>query len=330
MPSYFERDWISDTINFSFGGVPFWPTAGWVSSYSSPNATLAAKLGDALDYLESVIDVHFTFGESGTGIRAFIGNPVNNDWDGLCSHDGGNIATKADIFIRSSESDNEGLILHELGHALGLGHTTAYSSLSLTVMNPNQGSAQYDGHTTMGQYDLAQLNAAFGSSASYAGDWLGTPWEDTLFGGIGIDDPNDGSEKLFGYAGNDKLYGNGGNDTICGGSSTSDTSTGNDTIYGGGGADWLYGNGGDDLIFGGGAVTDPANNPDVIYGGLGNDTIYGNGGNDALYGQEGNDILYAGAGVDTLTGGTGADTFYVQAGDIITDFQQGVDIAFWG
>lgn len=329
MTNYLERDWLSDTINFAFGGVPFWPTNGWVSSYSNPDSLLTPRLNAALDYLESVIDVHFTFGESSTGIKAFNGNPVNNDWDGLCTHDGGNTATKADIFIRPSESDNEGLILHELGHALGLGHTSVSSNLSLTVMNPSQGSAQYDGHTTLGQYDLAQLNGAFGSSSSYTGNWSGTPWADTLYGGVGIDDPNDGSEKIWGLGGSDKLYGNGGNDTLFGGVSENDTSTGNDTLYGGGGNDCLYGNGGDDLIFGGGGVTDPTNNPDTLYGGNGNDVLYGNGGDDILNGGNGNDTLYGGLGIDNLTGGAGADIFYATQGDLITDFQQGVDTLFW-
>jgi serralysin len=44
-----------------------------------------------------------------------------------------------------------------------------------------------------------------------------------------------------------------------------------------------------------------------------------------LTGGKGHDILKGGAGHDVLTGGLGADTFYKGDGDIITDFQHGID-----
>lgn len=291
---YFERYWLSDTINFQIGGTPFWNTSNFVNSYYNPGDTLAAKLNQAVSYLSSKLDIYFNIGAGGD-ITTHTGVPTNPNIDGLTLHDLGNRAIAADIYIRSDQSGNYGLVLHEFGHALGLGHTMAYSNLSLTIMNPNYTSAQLNSVTALGQYDLAQLNGVFGSSASYTGDWMGTPWADTLFGGIGVDDPNDGSEQIFGFEGNDKLYGNAGNDTI----------------------------------YGGGAIVDPASGNDTIYGGLGNDIIYGNGGNDLISGADGNDILYGGLGVDTLTGGIGADVFYVQTSDIITDFQQGIDIVFW-
>lgn len=60
----------------------------------------------------------------------------------------------------------------------------------------------------------------------------------------------------------------------------------------------------------------------------GDDTLVGRGGNDDLRGGGGNDILAGGPGFDTLTGGPGADTFVLadlDAADVITDFQVGVD-----
>lgn len=65
---------------------------------------------------------------------------------------------------------------------------------------------------------------------------------------------------------------------------------------------------------------------DIIKGLGGEDDLRGLGGNDDLRGGNGDDILRGGAGADRLTGGSGADTFRVDSSDVVTDFQQGVDI----
>lgn len=77
--------------------------------------------------------------------------------------------------------------------------------------------------------------------------------------------------------------------------------TRDDTLLGGEGDDTLFGNLGDDLINGG-------NGDDSIQGGVGDDTLFG------------------GRGSDTLTGGDGADIFRMSSSDIVTDFEDGVDL----
>ncbi|MBR0555867.1 M10 family metallopeptidase [Ciceribacter sp. L1K23] len=47
-----------------------------------------------------------------------------------------------------------------------------------------------------------------------------------------------------------------------------------------------------------------------IWGNGGNDKLFGSGGNDSISGGSGNDRLYGGTGKDSLTGGSGRDTFY--------------------
>jgi 5'-nucleotidase/UDP-sugar diphosphatase len=86
----------------------------------------------------------------------------------------------------------------------------------------------------------------------------------------------------------------------------------NDTITGSSGADTINGNLGDDNIS----------------GAEGDDLLYGGKNNDVLDGGEGNDLLYGDLGSDTLTGGSGNDTFVLRVGgggDIVTDFEDGVD-----
>lgn len=81
-----------------------------------------------------------------------------------------------------------------------------------------------------------------------------------------------------------------------------------------------------------------SNNNNTMTGGAGPETLLGLGGNDTLNGMGGADFLVGGAGRDKLTGGAGKDHFvFAEAshisektatgflGDVITDFQSGVD-----
>jgi serralysin len=74
----------------------------------------------------------------------------------------------------------------------------------------------------------------------------------------------------------------------------------------------------------------------VATGGAEDERLLGSTGADSLSGGGGDDFLNDGAGADTLTGGAGADVFVFHrdgAMDLITDFQDGVDlidIGAWG
>lgn len=140
--------------------------------------------------------------------------------------------------------------------------------------------------------NMDHIRAGLGNDTVYAG-----AGDDTVEGGAGDD-------VLYGQAGNDKLYGDAGDDELYGGE-------GNDSLYGGEGDDTLHGDAGDDLL----------------EGGAGDDSLDGGEGNDSLDGGAGNDYLDGGAGADTLTGGEGFDTFVAGIGDLITDFNAGIDAA---
>ena len=137
----------------------------------------------------------------------------------------------------------------------------------------------------------------------------------TLVGGAGNDTLRSlaGQDLVFGEGGDDSLNGNQGNDTVFGG-------IGNDTVRGGKDADILYGNEGLDSLLG--DLGD-----DLVYGNAGQDTLRGGdgldtlrGGKDAdyLFGEVGDDFLFGDLGADTLEGGFGNDEFAIGRRDDIS------------
>lgn len=134
---------------------------------------------------------------------------------------------------------------------------------------------------------------------------FGRGGDDALIGGDGDDIlfGEDGNDTLEGGNGNDRLFGGKGNDEIIGGE-------GDDVIVGKAGNDNLVGDGGDDIIlgnFGNDFLTGGAGN-DALYAGTGNDNLDGSEGNDQLYGGDGDDFVFGGIGDDLLVGSEGADT----------------------
>ncbi|QGZ39840.1 serralysin [Pseudoduganella flava] len=81
----------------------------------------------------------------------------------------------------------------------------------------------------------------------------------------------------------------------------------------GAGGSTIVGNDLGDTLTGGGGVDD-------VYGGTGNDNIAGGAGNDTLRGGAGNDRLDGGTGTDSLAGGAGNDEYVVDnLGDVIDE-----------
>ncbi len=162
----------------------------------------------------------------------------------------------------------------------------------------------------------------------------GTAQSEAIYGMEGNDKlyGRSGDDHILGEIGNDSLYGNRGNDVIDGG-------VGNDRIHGGKDSDFVSGGLGNDFVFGevGNDVVNGNDGSDTMQGNQGDDTMNGGAGNDLIRGGKDNDIIDGGAGNDTLrgdkgddtlTGGTGADVFVFTGGgqDVITDFQDGVDV----
>ncbi len=156
-----------------------------------------------------------------------------------------------------------------------------------------------------------------------------------LAGDDGITADGAGNQIIFGGSGGDNISANGaGNNTIYGGNGVGDSTDGNDNITLGGGGNTVYANAGNDSITAGATA---GGTTSTYYMGVGNDTIASaapHAGNFVVYGNSGNDILnlnaastgdvtlFGGNGIadstdgnDTITLGTGALTVYGNAGN---------------
>ena len=97
--------------------------------------------------------------------------------------------------------------------------------------------------------------------------------------------------------------------------------SGNDLVYGDENNNVITGGKGDDEIYGG-------DGNDSLFGDAGEDYISGGLGDDLLVGDLGDDTIAGGEGDDVLHGGSGSDTFIIGLGhgsDIILDFEESVD-----
>ncbi|OEF50428.1 RTX toxin [Enterovibrio norvegicus] len=143
-----------------------------------------------------------------------------------------------------------------------------------------------------------------------------------------------GNDSLYGYDGDDRLYGEGGDDSLIGGD-------GNDVLSGGEGDDRMWGEDGDDLIHGGNGDDRlfGQNGNDTLEGGVGDDELRGGRGNDTLSGGDGDDLIFGQAGDDTIIAGAGDDELWADDGDDIVhgtagsnyiDTGDGDDLVFGG
>ena len=230
------------------------------------------------------------------------------------------------------------VVLHELGHALGLKHgqdTSVYGAMpsqldsmeySIMTYRSYVGKSLNTGYSnedwgyaqTYMMYDIAALQHMYGADYSTnAGDNVYT-WKpgsgDTLIDGkVAIDMV---ANRIF-----MTIWDGSGNDTYDLSAYTSgvriDLNPGRHSVfsttqladldrYSTDPSHIARGN-----VFN--ALLHKANTDSLIenaIGGWGNDTITGNQGNNGLTGGKGNDTLQAGAGADILTGGLGRDALY--------------------
>src|SRR5215475_1794224 len=196
--------------------------------------------------------------------------------------------------------------IHEIGHALGLGHAGAYNGSATygvdniyandtwqyTIMSymseNNYGGASYRFTMTPMMADILAIQNLYGASSTHAGD--------TVYG-FGSTAGSMYNFSTYSSAPSLTIFDSGGTDTLnCSGYSQNQVInlTGGSFSNVGG----LVGNIG---IY----TTSVIEN---AIGGSGNDTIIGNSADNTLTGNGGNDTITGGAGNDTIDGGTGSDT----------------------
>lgn len=291
----------------------------------------------------------FPFGAyTGASAPFFIDHRTTNDI-------AGDIMINRDFAVGGDPA--YGLLLHEIGHALGLKHPFEVFGAHDETLDPaadNTGNTvmSYTGPnpTALGQLDrdaAAFLYGAAGSGGSQVSSWS---WDagaqvltqtgfnalgDTIIG-VSVADSilgQGGDDAIFGLDGNDTLAAGDGDDLVFGGSGNDSAigGGGNDTIDGWIGNDTLNGQDGDDSLDGGQGndrLTGLGDN-DTLFGDAGADRLDGGTGNDTAYGWTGNDKLFGGDGADLLAGGDDKDQLNGDAGDDALYGEAGND-KLWG
>ena len=243
------------------------------------------------------------------------------------------------------------ILLHEIGHAVGLKHPFESDLPNSAVLAPDLDNTRntvmsYDYVSTprrdLGRFDEAALMSLYGPAsgtdswraeasgktivlrAGAGDDVLTNPngWF-TLYGGGGDDrivgsGGANGGDRLYGEDGRDRLEGGGGDDALFGGSGADsiEGGWGDDRIEGGRGADRIDGDG-PGVPSGAGGTRDAirgGSGADHIDAGEGNDRAWGQGHADVILGRSGNDRLWGGGGDDRLGGGEGNDRLWGGAG----------------
>ena len=353
----------SVVITYSFYDTPDLPPGSsgsyGVDTFSEFTAFQRAQMRSVIDEAAEVAGIVFVEVESGGGMINMLSGSNSEgasiSASGYAYYPGaGETWTSQSDLVMIYQDFTAGtftyqVLLHELGHALGLSHTHTGDTVLEEEHDHNENSVMtynwsWDHMTKYGVMDQEALTHLYGGAgktrgfetrindageiivilsnrddkmitADRGGHLIGRDGHDTLYGREGEDRlvGNEGGDYLEGGLGDDRLFGNRGWDKLVGD---------REDIWGGG-DDQLLGGRGRDALFGN-------RGQDDLRGNMHDDRLFGGDGDDILRGGFGNDRLFGGGDDDTLTGGSGADRFIFTEEDrwdrdTITDFERGID-----
>lgn len=233
---------------------------------------------------------------------------------------GGNGADRFDFDADDSSAASRDLITDFEAHdkinlsdfgSLSFSSISTSVSNGMTLVSVNGTNFQL---ALSGSHTLSANNFIFfGQGNDVSGNDSPSDWDDSF------------EDSITGSLGRDSISGDVFDDSIFGGNGVNSPSDDDDSIYGHRGHDRIYGNGGDDSIYGDDSFNDDSGYDDSIYGGMGDDSVFGSGGDDSISGNDGADLICGGRNNDTLTGGSGSDVFvFLSSGgyDLVLDLEE--------
>ncbi|TDE41216.1 M10 family metallopeptidase C-terminal domain-containing protein [Antarcticimicrobium sediminis] len=361
--SFFELNPMNDTgapraiITYQYAGnsePDDFPASGSFSGWTAFTSGEKSAFEAALAHIESFLNVDFVAAPGSSdpilnvGKVSLPGSTAGYGGNSISWNPATDEITNYDSYVVYDNTLDltayPDLLLHELGHALGLDHPfsdpalpDALESNKYTVMsydvNPDNGldsdammlfdvfalqdiwgEVDYNsGDTTYSGSRTDTVDAVWDSAGRDTFDASGRASDVTLILKAGEFSSFDATDDVVITYGTqiENATGGAGNDTLSGNAA-------NNLLLGGAGGDTLLGQAGKDTLKG-------QAGSDTLKGHKGNDTLLGGGGRDTLLGGNGSDMLKGGTSNDTLKGGTSNDTLNGQKGDDTLFGQGGAD-----
>lgn len=344
----------SRTFGYAFPTTaPSYLSYTYTNGFTAFSSVQIARTQETLRYIESIIDVRFvqTTNTAAPNVFSFASNTQYGS-GGYAFYPSTSFYG-SDVFLNNENYNatlSDGtygalILIHEMGHALGLRHPfdepDAYGGIAdppylqgaeddtaWSVMCYNDHPEQY--YLRFSPLDIATLQYLYGVSATarstndtYAVSSAATNF---IWDGAGIDSINASNlgqgatiyltPGYWGHVGPSRA-----STITSAGQITVNFGTVIENLIGSGYSDSLYGNASGNQIVGGGGSDriEGWEGDDRIEGGDGNDTLHGgafdplseNTGADTLMGGAGNDMLVADGGGDLIQGGAGDDVILV-------------------